>query len=60
MDKILIYVILSLVILAFVFFVIRRNNQDRRELEKQLNEDYKKREDKEDDIESDIDRDSTI
>jgi FtsZ-interacting cell division protein ZipA len=58
MDSILIYVVLAVAIIALLFFVIRRNNKDRKEFEQQLNEDYKKTEDKEDDIETEIHRDS--
>jgi len=60
MDNLLVYVILAIAIIALLFFVIRKNNKDRKELEQQLNEDYKKTKDEEGDIDADIDRDSKL
>lgn len=56
MDNITVYTILALFVIAFLFFVIRKNNKDRRAFEQEQNRNYKKVKDKEGDEDAEIER----
>ena len=44
--------LVSLLSLAFIIFLIRQNRKDQKQLEKKLNEDYRKTKDEENDVDT--------
>ncbi|HEU0110290.1 MAG TPA: hypothetical protein VFQ73_05405 [Flavisolibacter sp.] len=54
MDNPILYALGILVVVSLLAFIIIRNQKDKRDLEKQLNEDYKKTKKEEGDIDVDL------
>lgn len=54
MDNSILYALGILVVISLLAFIIVRNKKDQRDLEKKLNEDYKKPKKEEGDIDVDL------
>ena len=54
MDNIFAITIFGLLVIVLLLFIIIRNKKDRKDLENQLNQDYKKTKDEEGDVETDL------
>ena len=54
MDNSILYALGMLVVISLLAFIIIRNKKDQRDLEKKLNEDYKKPKKEEGDIDVDL------
>ena len=54
MDNPILYALGILVVVSLLAFIIIRNQKDKRDLEKKLNEDYKKTKKEEGDIDVDL------